>query len=42
MGGSNAPVTVEQSVAAMRGTVAGLQPNDSGSFRNYDGAPIPW
>lgn len=42
MGGSNAPLTVEQSVSAMRQTIAGLEPNDSGSFLNYDGTPIPW
>jgi len=42
MGGANAPLTVEQSVSAMRRTIAGLEPNDSGSFLNYDGTPIPW
>lgn len=42
MGGSNAPLTVEQSVSAMRQTIAGLEPNDTGSFLNYDGTPIPW
>ena len=42
MGGSNAPLTVEQSVSAMRQTIERLEPNDSGSFLNYDGTPIPW
>jgi NAD(P)-dependent dehydrogenase (short-subunit alcohol dehydrogenase family) len=42
MGGSNAPLTVERSVSALRQTIAGLEPNDSGSFLNYDGTPIPW
>lgn len=42
MGGSNAPLTVEQSVSAMRQTIAGLEPNDTGTFLNYDGTPIPW
>ena len=42
MGGSNAPLTVEQSVTGMRHTIAGLEPNDSGGFFNYDGTPIPW
>ncbi|QIK78726.1 SDR family oxidoreductase [Sphingomonas piscis] len=42
MGGNNAPLTVEQSVSAMRQTIERLEPNDSGSFLNYDGTPIPW
>jgi len=42
MGGSNAPLTVEQSVSGMRRTIAGLQPHDSGTFLNYDGQAISW
>jgi NAD(P)-dependent dehydrogenase (short-subunit alcohol dehydrogenase family) len=42
MGGAGAPLSVEQSVAGMRSVIAGLQPNDSGSFRNYDGSHLPW
>ena len=42
MGGSGAPLTVEQSVTAMRQTIAQLEPHDTGTFLNYDGAQIPW
>ena len=40
MGGSNAPLTVQDSVAAMRHTVAGLTPADSGGFFMQDGRPF--
>ena len=42
MGGAGATLTPEQSVTAMRGTLAGLTTADNGKFLNYDGAPIPW
>ena len=42
MGGSQAPLTTEQSVAGMRRVIDGLGPDQSGSFFNYDGAVIPW
>ncbi|WP_295645076.1 SDR family oxidoreductase [uncultured Methylibium sp.] len=42
MGGSAAPLSVEQSVGAMRRTIAGLKPADSGRFLDHDGTPIPW
>jgi NAD(P)-dependent dehydrogenase (short-subunit alcohol dehydrogenase family) len=42
MGGTQAPLTPEQSVAGMRQVIAGLTADQSGSFFNYDGAPIPW
>lgn len=42
MGGPSAPVTPEQSAAGMRAVVAGFDVKDSGAFRNFDGAPIPW
>ena len=42
MGGSQAPVSPEQSVAGMRKIIAGLAPDQSGSFFNYDGQVIPW
>lgn len=37
MGGPNAPLTVEQSVSAMRATVARLNRRHRGAFLNYDG-----
>ena len=42
MGGPNAPLTPEQSVAAMRRVIAELGPSDSGRFYNYDGREYPW
>lgn len=42
MGGSAATLTVEQSVTALRATLAKAQPSQNGAFLNYDGAPIPW
>jgi NAD(P)-dependent dehydrogenase (short-subunit alcohol dehydrogenase family) len=42
MGGSGAPLTVEQSVRDLRRTLAAVQPSANGSFLNHDGTPIPW
>jgi NAD(P)-dependent dehydrogenase (short-subunit alcohol dehydrogenase family) len=42
MGGAGAHTPVDQSVAALRKTLAGLTAADNGSFLNYDGTPIPW
>lgn len=42
MGGSGADLTVQQSVTALRATLAGAQPSQNGAFLNYDGAPISW
>lgn len=42
MGGPGADLTVEQSVAGLRATLAGLTAADNGKFLNYDGTPIPW
>jgi NAD(P)-dependent dehydrogenase (short-subunit alcohol dehydrogenase family) len=42
MGGPSAPLAPEISVAAMRRTIEALGPDRSGTFLNYDGAPIPW
>jgi NAD(P)-dependent dehydrogenase (short-subunit alcohol dehydrogenase family) len=42
MGGKQAPLGVEESVAGLRRVIAGLGTADSGGFFNYDGSPIPW
>ncbi len=42
MGGAQAPLSAEQSVASMRRVIAGLGPGDSGAFLNYDGLPCRW
>ena len=42
MGGPNALITVQQSVAGMRRMIARLAPADSGKFYAYDGKEIPW
>jgi NAD(P)-dependent dehydrogenase (short-subunit alcohol dehydrogenase family) len=42
MGGSGAPLTVEQSAGDLRRTLAAVQPSANGSFLNHDGTPIPW
>jgi NAD(P)-dependent dehydrogenase (short-subunit alcohol dehydrogenase family) len=40
MGGSGAPLSVHDSVAAMRATLARLTPADSGRFFDIDGQPM--
>jgi NAD(P)-dependent dehydrogenase (short-subunit alcohol dehydrogenase family) len=42
MGGPGAPVEIGDSVRGMRTVIAGLGPGDSGTFRRYDGAFVPW
>jgi NAD(P)-dependent dehydrogenase (short-subunit alcohol dehydrogenase family) len=42
MGGSGAPLTVEQSVSDLRATLARLDASANGSFLNHDGTPIAW
>ncbi len=42
MGGPNALITVQQSVAGMRRVIAQLAPTDNGKFYAYDGKEIPW
>lgn len=42
MGGSNAPVTPEDSIAGMRRVIAGLTTADSGAFLDYQGQRVPW
>lgn len=42
MGGEGADIDAATSVAGMRAVLAGLKPQDSGSFFNYDGQPLAW
>lgn len=42
MGGPNAMIPVEQSVADIRRVIAGLTPADTGKFIGNDGLVIPW
>ena len=42
MGGPNAQLAPEESVAAMRRVIAKLGPADSGRFYNYDGREYAW
>ncbi|MDE2029166.1 MAG: SDR family oxidoreductase [Alphaproteobacteria bacterium] len=42
MGGARANLTPEQSVTAMRKTIARISIKNTGSFFNYDGQIIPW
>lgn len=40
MGGDSAPLTVQASVAAMRKTIASIQPVHKGAFFDHDGRPF--
>jgi len=42
MGGGGADISVQTSVAGLRAVMAGLKPEQSGGFFNYDGQLIPW
>ncbi len=42
MGGASAPVSVADSVTGLRRVVASLSPEDTGTFRNYEGRTLPW
>lgn len=42
MGGADAPLAPVESIASLRGVIAGLTPAQSGHFLNYDGTSIPW
>ncbi len=42
MGGPEAPVTPEESAAALRNSIAAATFNDTGGFLDCDGAPLPW
>ncbi len=42
MGGPDGKLTPTQSVTALRRLIAGLKPEDTGRFFNYDGKTYPW
>lgn len=42
MGGPGATLTVQDSVARMRRTLAGVSPAQRGAFLNQDGQTLPW
>ncbi len=42
MGTDQAPLSVEQSTAGIRATIAARTPRDNGKFFNYDGTPLSW
>jgi NAD(P)-dependent dehydrogenase (short-subunit alcohol dehydrogenase family) len=42
MGGENAPLSAEASVAGLRKVLSGLKSQDSGRFLSHDGSEIPW
>ena len=42
MGGANAPVQPEESIAGMRRVIDGLTPAQSGEFFDYQGNRVPW
>lgn len=42
MGGENALINVEESVAGLVNVIAGAGEKQSGCFINYNGQPIPW
>ncbi|MFZ1991326.1 MAG: SDR family oxidoreductase [Alphaproteobacteria bacterium] len=42
MGGANAAITVEQSVAGITSTVAKIGLDKTGCFVSYDGTTLPW
>lgn len=42
MGGSSAPLSIEESVSGMIGVLDGLEAADSGAFLDWQGARVPW
>jgi NAD(P)-dependent dehydrogenase (short-subunit alcohol dehydrogenase family) len=42
MGGPTAPLTTDQSVPAMVGTIDGLRPAHNGRYLQYDGTELSW
>ena len=42
MGGPEATLSPAESITGMRAVIDGLEPEDNGSFRKYDGSTVPW
>jgi len=42
MGGPRGTLSPAESIKALRSVIAGLRPEDSGKFLNYNGKPYPW
>ena len=42
MGGPNALINADQSIAGMRALIENFSLDQSGSFVKYDGTPMPW
>ena len=42
MGGPEAPITAQESVTALRASIAATSHADNGRFLNYDGTPLLW
>ncbi len=42
MGGPGGRLSPQESISGMRKVIAGLKPEDSGKFFNYDGRNYPW
>lgn len=42
MGGNQAPLTVEESIAGMMRVIEGLTPQDRALFLDYQGQTVPW
>ena len=42
MGGTDAPLTPEQSVSGMRDVIDSLKPEDNGAYRSHEGDVVPW
>ena len=42
MGGPQATLSVAESIGGMRKTIDRLTMDDTGTFKNYDGKPMPW
>ena len=42
MGGSEADLSVADSVTGLRATLKKIRQTDNGRFLNFDGAPLPW
>ena len=42
MGGANATLTASESARGIRDVIDKLAPEDTGTFWNYDGTPLPW